>query len=45
MEAVYVHKVLSNDDRAIIVRENGDAYLIKKEADVFRYGGTRGRQF
>ena len=29
-EYVYVQKVLDNDDKGIIVRRNGEAYLIEK---------------
>lgn len=29
-EAVYIYKVLENDDKAIIMRRNGEAYLIEK---------------
>jgi hypothetical protein len=29
-EAVYIYKVLESDDKAIIMRRNGEAYLIEK---------------
>jgi len=43
-EWVYVEKVLDNDDNAIIVRKNGDSYLINKGLgciSFWRYEGKR----
>ena len=42
IEQVYVAKIMSNDDKAIIVRSNGEAYLIEKGIgciSLWRYEG------
>jgi len=42
IEKVYVAKIMDNDDKAIIVRNNGDAYMIEKGIgclSLWRYEG------
>jgi hypothetical protein len=44
VEEVYVGETSTNDDRAIIVRSNGEAYLVEKGngcSSLWRYEGSR----
>lgn len=44
VEEVYVAKVMSNDDNAIIVRKNGEAYLIEKGIGCFSFWQYEGKK-